>query len=93
MKSSSKHLQQQHKSQLLEKPLRGEEEPDLVLQLCDLVFELADVLARVRVVQLALDLPFFFLLEPNTQLSHICRDKHHIFNSSEIKMLVSVVHG
>lgn len=33
-----------------------------MFQLCYLTFEVADVLARVRVVQLTLDLPFFFLL-------------------------------
>lgn len=32
-----------------------------MLQLCDLTLEVADVLAGVGVVELALDLPFFFL--------------------------------
>lgn len=32
-----------------------------MLQLCDLALEVADVLAGVGVVELALDLPFFFL--------------------------------
>lgn len=37
-------------------------ESHLMLKLCYLVFEVADVLARICVVQLALDLSFFFLL-------------------------------
>lgn len=40
----------------------GPDASHLVLQLRYLVFEVADVLAGVCVVQLALDLSFFFLL-------------------------------
>lgn len=40
-----------------------EKQPYLLFQLRYLVFEVSDVLAGVRVVQLPLDLPFFFLLQ------------------------------
>lgn len=43
----------------------------LVLQLGDLALEVADVLAGVGVVELALDLPFFFLSQAENKRRQI----------------------
>lgn len=48
-------------SQREEGPPLGWARTHLVLQLCDLSLEVADVLAGVAVVELALDLPLFLL--------------------------------
>lgn len=42
-------------------------------QLCDLTLEVADVLAGVGVVELALDLPFFFLSQAEEGASGVIR--------------------
>lgn len=56
-----------------------------MLQLCYLVFEVADVLARICVVQLALDLSFFFLLGQNTQLSNMF---HSFWKKKRILLII-----